>query len=216
MTQSSNATLGMRLLWAALIIWTCEVLLSWLQSPVNFLAVLGQILAFSIWWYINVKVAAGHAWARVMYVVCAIPAVLILVLLTALLVQVPVLSPAYGLFILAGLWLPSILQVIGLLLLFSETSSGGKIGVVFVVSVAIVAGAAALLEPRIMSALNSDPKSSFFLRSVANKARQEQRLPAMVDDDTEMFDIKARTGMLIYDYRLVKVNANEFDAREYL
>src|SRR5262249_51615579 len=183
MTQSeSTFRLGVGFLWAALVVRVLEVLLSWVQTPFNFPVVLGEVIGLLIGFWLTVRVAADHTWARVVYLVLTILATPLLVTLTAVFVQLPGLAPGNGLVVLVVVWLPLILNILGLILVFGATTSGGKVGLVFVLSVAVVAGVSFLVIPVTMSTLLSDPKSIFSLLKVANKVKQEQRLPAMIDD----------------------------------
>jgi hypothetical protein len=95
-----------------------------------------------------------------------------------------------------------------------------KIVLVLVVVLVIVATIAARLAPRLLEAMliarNRDIKSAASLTSLANKIKDKAGLPKMIDEETEAFDVKGQEGVLVYSYRLVKVNATEFDAQQFV
>ncbi|HTC95032.1 MAG TPA: tetratricopeptide repeat protein [Terriglobales bacterium] len=95
-----------------------------------------------------------------------------------------------------------------------------KILLVVIVVLVALAVISARLVPRLLEARlsegNGDVKSAAFLTRIANKAKRDQGLPRMVDGDQEMLDIAGQEGMLVYSFRLVKVNATEFDAQKFL
>jgi hypothetical protein len=214
MAQSTYGTLGIRLLWAAIVVGALEVLLNWVVGSFDLASVVVELFFFLIWGFLTAKVAAGQTWARAVYVIITSFVVLIWVLMTAMIFKIPGMPATVGLATLLMGWLPPILEVLGLLLLFGETSSGGKIGVVFLSAVIVVAGLATLAVPRMLSFVDQDP--TFALMKTAMQIKQEHRFPVMVDEETEAFDVRAQRGTLVYYYRLVNVNANGFDARGYL
>jgi hypothetical protein len=93
----------------------------------------------------------------------------------------------------------------------SNKAKGAVAG--FLIVVAIFAFKNMFLE---MAGFQSDPKSAAMLKRVANRVKQEQGLPRMIDGDQEAFDVQGQEGMLVYYFRLVKVNANEFDTQGFL
>lgn len=75
----SHGALGVNLLWFALVLDGVSVVLTWNQLSPGFALVripIFLVLGFLIWWFITTKVAAGRSWARVVYLIFTILAVL--------------------------------------------------------------------------------------------------------------------------------------------
>lgn len=215
MSQSNYSTLGVQLLWAALVVGGLEIGVEWSNGSFDLAHFpFAALFGFLIWWYLITKVAAGRTWALIVSLVFTILGVIALFSLTAMVSQLPGLPITRGLILLEALRIT--LLVTSLVLLFATNTSAGKIVLVIGGVLVIAAGTAVFLVPRVLSELSSDPKSPLFLMRVANEVKQEHKFPWMVDDDTQAFDVKGQPGMLVYYYRLVKVNATDFDAHEFL
>ena len=58
-----------------------------------------------------------------------------------------------------------------------------------------------------------DPRSLAFLSTIAGKLNEG--LPMMVDRETEVMSVEALEGVLLYNYRLIAVSVEEFDAKHF-
>ncbi|HTD24453.1 MAG TPA: tetratricopeptide repeat protein [Terriglobales bacterium] len=86
-----------------------------------------------------------------------------------------------------------------------------KILIVVIAIFAVVALISERLVRVLLEARFGGVKSAAFLSRVADKVKQKKGVPTMVDEDTEAFDVSGQEGMLVYYFRLVKVNASKFD-----
>jgi|SRR5215472_4648518 len=118
MSDSNRAGMGINLLWLALILDGVGVVVTYLH--ISTIPVV-QVVLVLIQWFIVSRVAAGLAWARIVYLVLTIVEVIGVVLFSVMPAP-PIPFPGSGIEGLLNVATP-IVRVVGLGLLFVATSA---------------------------------------------------------------------------------------------